>query len=128
MPTRSILVTTNPRTWGPPRIVRFGSSDFYYYPTGDSMAIYRIEPPGFRARSDTQTGFRAGKLAAKSGWCPPGRDRAPENRYLWEWNDTQGDGEIQDTPRSDPGQAGEVALLALPRIPHKDWQWFAARV
>ena len=30
---------------GPPRIVRFGNNDFYYYPAGDSLAIYRIEPP-----------------------------------------------------------------------------------
>ena len=110
---------------GPPRIVRFGSSDFYYYPTGDSIAIYRIEPPADSERGPTL------KLASVLGSSQPSPDGVhrdetwrPENRYLWEWNDTQGDGQIQYTPRSDPGQAGEVALLALPRIPHADWQWF----
>ena len=30
---------------GPPQVVRFGSNDFFYYPAGDSLAIYRVEPP-----------------------------------------------------------------------------------
>ncbi len=109
---------------GLPRVVRWGSSDFYYYPAGDSLAIYRIEPPADAERGPTL------KLASVLGGSQPGPDGVhwdetwrPENRYLWEWNDTQGDGEIQYTPRSDSGQAGEVTLLALPGIPHADWAW-----
>jgi PA14 domain/Chitobiase/beta-hexosaminidase C-terminal domain/Divergent InlB B-repeat domain/FlgD Ig-like domain len=110
---------------GPPRIVRFGSTDFYYYPAGDSLAIYRIEPPADAERGPTL------KLASVLGSSQPSPDGVhrdetwrPENRYLWEWNDTQSDGDVQYTPRSDPGQAGEVTLLALPGVPHANWQWF----
>lgn len=110
---------------GPPRIVRFGTNDFYYYPAGDSLAIYRIEPPADAERGPTL------KLASVLGASQPSPDGLhrdetwnPANRYLWEWNDTQGDGQIQYTARSDPGQAGEVTLLALPYLPHPDSAWF----
>ncbi|HEY5707423.1 MAG TPA: PA14 domain-containing protein [Terrimicrobiaceae bacterium] len=110
---------------GPPRVVRFGANDFFYYPAGDSLAVYRIEPAVDAERSPTL------KLASVLGSSQPGPDGVhreetwrPENRYLWEWNDTQGDGEIQYTPRANPGQAGEVTLLGLPGVPHADWQWF----
>ena len=104
---------------GPPRVVRFGGNDFFYYPAGDSLAIYRIEPP-----ADTERGPTL-KLASVLGSSQPGPDGVhrdetwrPENRYLWEWIDAQGDGEIQYTPRTTPGQAGEVALLlAFPAFP-----------
>ena len=33
-------------------------------------------------------------------------------RYLWEWHDTEGDGEIEYTPATSVRQAGEVTLLA----------------
>ena len=110
---------------GPPRVVRFGGNDFFYYPAGDSLAIYRIEPP-----ADAESGPTL-KLASVLGSSQPSPDGVHrdetwrrENRYLWEWNDTQGDGEIQYTPRTTPGQAGEVTLLGLPHLPHADWQWF----
>jgi hypothetical protein len=110
---------------GPPRIVRFGSKDFLYYPAGDSLAIYRIEGPPDAERGPIL------KLASVLGSSQPSPDGVHreetwlrENRYLWEWNDTQGDGEIQFTPRATPGQAGEVTLLGLPGVPHADWQWF----
>ena len=110
---------------GPPRIVRFGNNDFYYYPAGDSLAIYRIEPPADLERGPT---LKLASVLASSQPSPDGLHRdetwKPANRYLWEWNDTQGDGEIQYTPRSDPGQAGEVTLLALPGLPHPDSAWF----
>ena len=109
---------------GPPRVVRFGGNDFFYYPAGESLAIYRIESPADAERGPTL------KLASVLGSSQPSPDGVhreegwrPENRFLWEWNDTQGDGEIQYTPRTTPGQAGEVTLLGLPGIPHADWQW-----
>ena len=52
------------------------------------------------------------------------RHGIPQIDFFWEWNDTQGDGQIQYTPRSDPGQAGEVTLLGLPYLPHPDSAWF----
>ena len=114
---------------GPPRVVRFGSSDFFYYPAGDSLAIYRIEPPADAERGPTL------KLASVLGGSQPGPDGVhrdetwvPGNKYLWEWIDAQGDGEIQYTPRTDPGQAGEVTLLGLglpapSNLPDPNWQW-----
>jgi PA14 domain/Divergent InlB B-repeat domain len=109
---------------GPPRVVRFGGNDFFYYPAGDSLAIYRIEPSADPERGPT---LKLASVLGSSQPSPDGihRDESwrPENRYLWEWNDTQGDGEIQYTPRTTPGQAGEVTLLGLPRVPHADWQW-----
>jgi hypothetical protein len=38
---------------GSPRVVRFGSNDFFSYPAGDSLAIYRIEPPAGPDRGPT---------------------------------------------------------------------------
>ena len=110
---------------GPPRVVRFGSNDFFYYPAGDSLAIYRIEPPAGPDRGPTL------KLVSVLGSSQPSPDGVhreetwrPENRYLWNWNDTQGDGEIQYTPRTTPGEAGEVTLLGLPGVPDANWYWF----
>ena len=68
---------------GPPRVVRFGGNDFFYYPAGDSVAIYRIEPPADSERGPTL------KLASVLGGSQPGPDGVhrdetwrPENRYL----------------------------------------------
>jgi hypothetical protein len=109
---------------GPPRVARFGSNDFFYYPAGDSLAIYRVEPPADAERGPTL------KLASVLGASQPSfdglhRDETwrPENKFLWEWNDTQGDGQIQYTPRTTPRQAGEVTLVGLPGLPDPYWQW-----
>jgi hypothetical protein len=109
---------------GPPRVVRFGGKDFFYYPAGDSLAIYRVEAPADNERGPTL------KLASVLGSSQPSPDglhreetwRA-ENKYLWEWNDRQGDGNIQYSPRATPGQAGEVTLVGLPGLPDPYWQW-----
>jgi hypothetical protein len=68
---------------GSPRVVRFGSNDFFSYPAGDSLAIYRIEPPAGPDRGPTE------KLASVLGSSQPSPDGVhreetwrPENRYL----------------------------------------------
>ena len=38
---------------GPPRIVRFGEKDFFYFPAGDGVAVYRIDPPEDESRGPT---------------------------------------------------------------------------
>jgi hypothetical protein len=99
---------------GPPRIVRWGTSDFYYYPAGDSLAIFRIEPPADAERGPTL------KLASVLGASQPSPDGLhrdetwhPANRYFWEWNDTQGRQPIH--AESDPARpAGYSAQAALP--------------
>jgi Divergent InlB B-repeat domain/FlgD Ig-like domain len=113
---------------GPPRVVRLGGNDFFYYPAGDSLAIYRIQPPADSQRGPTL------KLASVLGGSQPSPDGVhrdetwnPVNRYLWEWNDTEGDGEIQYTPTpTPPVQAGEVTLVGLPPrpgFPDPEWEW-----
>ena len=63
---RSISATTNPRTLDRRALCGFGGNDFFYYPAGDSLAIYRIEPP-----ADTERGPTL-KLASVSGELPAG--------------------------------------------------------
>jgi hypothetical protein len=117
---------------GPPRVVRFGSNDFFYYPAGDSLAIYRVEPPADAERGPT---LKLVSVLGASQPSPDGLHRDQpwlwENKYLWEWNDTQGDGLIQYTPQRTLAQAGEVTLVGLPRfqdpfqdpLPDPYWQW-----
>lgn len=106
--------------FGPPRVVRFNGKDFFYYPAGDSMAIYRIVPPASADRGPTL------KLASCLAASLPGPDGVAhtqlwldENKYLWSWNDSKGDGQIQYTSPSSPG---EVTLNASPNNP-AGWKW-----
>jgi hypothetical protein len=102
---------------GPPHAVRLGANDFFYFPAGDSLAVYRVIP-GTDARGPTL------KLASALGGAGPGPDGlAWTDRYLWDWNDAEGDGEIQYTPRSTPGPAGEVNLVAVGASPDTHWKW-----
>ncbi len=110
--------------FGPPNVVRFGARDFLYFPAGDSLAIYSIEPAADAERGPTL------KLCSVLGGSQPGPDGLhrdetwrTENRYLWEWNDTQGDGEIQFSPGTGIGRRGEVDVIGLPGNPHPDWAW-----
>ena len=66
---------------GPPGVVRFGSRDFFYFPAGDSLAIYRIEPPADAERGPTlKLASGPGGLSARARWRPPGRDMAPRKQ------------------------------------------------
>ena len=105
---------------GPPHVVRLGGNDFFYFPAGDSVGVYRVVP-GVNPLGPTL------KLASVLGGEGPGPDGLMwMNRYLWEWNDNQGDGQIQYTPRSTPGQAGEVNLIAVGESPDPNWRWHRA--
>jgi hypothetical protein len=53
---------------GPPRIVRLSDKDFFFYPRGDGLAIYRIDPP---------VGPAHGWIAPHSGWERARGRRAP---------------------------------------------------
>jgi hypothetical protein len=73
---------------GPPRIVRFGDKDFFYFPAGDGVAIYRIETSEDQARGPIL------KLASALAGAEPLPDgtiaKEPwkrENRFLWSWHD-----------------------------------------
>ena len=109
---------------GVPHVVRFGSNDFFYYPAGDGVAVYRVVP----SANPSDIGPTL-KLVSVLGGLSPGPDGGTvhndgnaSKRRLWDWNDTQGDGQIQYTPRSDPGQAGEVNLVGIAGSP-TDWRW-----
>ncbi|HEY5741784.1 MAG TPA: hypothetical protein VIS99_04525, partial [Terrimicrobiaceae bacterium] len=99
---------------GPPRVVRFGEKDFFYFPAGDGIAIYRIDPPEEESRGPTLklVGALAGAeplpdgKVAKTAW-------KLENRFLWSWHDEQGDNAVQKE---------EIAFAATPGNP-PDWDW-----
>jgi Chitobiase/beta-hexosaminidase C-terminal domain/PA14 domain/Divergent InlB B-repeat domain/HYDIN/CFA65/VesB-like, Ig-like domain/FlgD Ig-like domain len=102
---------------GPPHVVRLGADDFFYFPAGDSLAVYRVVP-GVNGLGPTL------KLASVLGGSGPGPDGLVwTDKYLWDWHDTQGDGQIQYTPRSTPGAAGEVNLVAVGSSPDPNWKW-----
>ena len=102
---------------GPPHVVRLGANDFFYFPAGDSVAVYRVVP-GVSGLGPTL------KLASVLGGSGPGPDGlAWTDKYLWDWHDTQGDGQIQYTPASVPGPAGEVNLVAVGSSPDYNWKW-----
>ncbi|HET9523660.1 MAG TPA: FlgD immunoglobulin-like domain containing protein [Terrimicrobiaceae bacterium] len=107
-------------TFGPPRAIRWNGNDFFYYPTGDGVAIYRLIAPADSTRGPT---LKLVSCLAESKPSPDGVHRAQSwldaNKYLWSWNDTQGDGQIQYTSATVPG---EVTLVASPGNPG-GWKW-----
>lgn len=109
--------------FGIPQALRLGGNDFFYFPAGDSIAVYRI-------MSAVSPCGPTLKLASVLGGSKPGPDGVHRedtsiqaNKYLWSWNDTQGDGVINYTPRTDPGMAGEVNLVGIGNYPDPYWQW-----
>jgi Chitobiase/beta-hexosaminidase C-terminal domain/Divergent InlB B-repeat domain/FlgD Ig-like domain len=102
---------------GPPHVVRLGANDFFYFPAGDSLAVYRVVP-GANGLGPTL------KLASVLGGSGPGPDGLVwTDKYLWDWHDNQGDGQIQYAPASTPGPAGEVNLMAVGSSPDPNWKW-----
>jgi DNA-binding beta-propeller fold protein YncE len=99
---------------GPPRIVRFGEKDFFYFLAGDGIAVYHIDPPEDEFRGPTL------KLVAALAGAEPLPDGTmpkiawkPENRFLWSWHDEQGDNQLQKE---------EITFAATPENP-KGWEW-----
>lgn len=99
---------------GPPRIVRFGERDFFYFPAGDGVAVYRIDPPEDASRGPTLklVSALAGAEPLPDGTVPK-EPWGRENRFLWSWHDEQGDNEPQQE---------EITLVATPENP-PDWEW-----
>ena len=99
---------------GPPRIVRFGEKDFFYYPAGDGVAVYRIDPPENASRGPTLklVGALAGAQPLPNGTLAK-EPWKRENRYLWSWHDDKGDNKPQEE---------EMTIAATPDHPH-DWEW-----
>ena len=99
---------------GPPRIVRFGKKDFFYYPAGDGVAVYRVDPPEEQSRGPTLklVCALAGAEPLPDGTVPKEPWRK-ENRFLWSWHDEQGDNKPQEE---------EITLAATPENP-RNWEW-----
>jgi hypothetical protein len=99
---------------GPPRIVNLFGKEFFFFPAGDGIAVYRVDASG-----DPQRGPLLNLVAAMAGCNPlPDGKHAEEawrseNRFLWSWHDQQGDHKIQES---------EIHILATPGNP-KDWEW-----
>ena len=102
-------------TFGPPRAIRLASNDFLYFPTGDGVAVYRLVAATDSAHGPT---LKLVSCLAESKASPDGVLRAEswldKNKYLWSWNDSTGDGQIQ--------YPGDVTLLASPGNP-AGWKW-----
>ena len=101
---------------GPPRILRQGGQDFLYYPRGDGLAIYRIDPPADATRGPTLhlAACVAGRMPTPDGTeCQD--PNAAEQRFLWSWHDEQGD----HLP-----QSAEITIAAGPDPANpKDAKW-----
>ena len=99
---------------GPPRVVRFGEKDFFYFPAGDGVAVYRIAPPGDASRGPTLelAAALAGAEPLPDGTVPKETWKR-ENRFLWSWHDEAGDNELKQE---------EITLEATPDAP-KNWEW-----
>ena len=99
---------------GSPRIVRFGEKDFFYFPAGDGLAVYRVDPPKDASRGPTLelAAALAGAEPLPDGTVPKETWRR-ENRFLWSWHDAKGDNEVTQE---------EVLIEASPDNP-KDWEW-----
>jgi hypothetical protein len=80
---------------GPPRIVRFGKKDFFYFPAGDGVAVYRIDPPEdeFRGPTLKLVAALAGAEPMPDGTTPKAAWK-PENRFLWSWHNEHGDHQV----------------------------------
>ena len=108
-------------TFGPPRAIRLSGQDFLYFPTGDGVAVYRLVAAIDSAHGPT---LKLVSCLAESKPSPDGVLRAESwvdaNKYLWSWNDTWGDGQIQYTSTLLPG---EVTLDASPGNP-AGWKWY----
>ena len=99
---------------GTPRICRIGANDFFYFPCGDGVQIYRIEanPAGgapllkFVSILGRAQPLPDGKIAAEV-W-------KRENFYLWSWHDVRGDNKIHQE---------DVTIWSKPEDNKPLWQY-----
>ena len=105
---------------GPPRIVRFGEKDFFFFPAGDGVAIYRIDQSEDELRGPTLNlvSALAGAEPLPDGALPKREPWRRENRFLWSWHDEQGDNQPNEN---------EMTISATPENP-KDWEWPSAGI
>lgn len=99
---------------GPPRALTLFGNEFFYFPAGDGVAVYRINES-----DEPQRGPVLNLVSAIAGCnpLPDGRHAEegwrPENRYLWSWQDEEGDYQPEKE---------EIRILGSPGQP-KDWEW-----
>ena len=99
---------------GPPRIVRFGEKDFFYFPAGDGVAVYRIDPPEDESRGPVLklVAALAGAEPLPDGTIPKAAWK-PENRFRWSWHDEHGDHYVHKE---------EITFAVTPGNP-PNWDW-----
>ena len=116
---------------GPPRIVTFGEKNFFYFPAGDGVAIYRIDAPEDASRGPTLklVTALAGAEPLPDGTVPK-EPWKRENRFLWSWHDEQGDHELQQeeiTLAETPEMDWEWPLVGI-TVDEKGWLWIASAI
>ncbi len=99
---------------GTPRVCRLGAHDFYYFPSGDGVQVYRIDPNpagGSPLLTFVSILGRAQPLPtgvmAEAVW-------KGENYYLWSWHDARGDHTVHPE---------DVSLWAKPEDKRPLWQY-----
>jgi sugar lactone lactonase YvrE len=99
---------------GTPRICRIGAHDFYYYPCGDGVQIYRLDPNP--AGGSPLLVFVS--ILGRAQPLPTGKKAEavwkPENFYLWSWHDVKGDHTIHPE---------DVTIWSKPEDKRPLWQY-----
>ena len=111
---------------GPPRLVKLDGEMYWYFFAGESIGIYKVAAPPGVDRSNVLD--LVGILGNGSSPQPNGQfveptwDRA--NRYIWSWNDNEGDHEVDYTSISTPNEVTLDAYpIALGFPPSPEWEF-----
>lgn len=111
---------------GPPKLIKLNSDYFWYFFAGESIGIYKVAPPPSGDRTNILN--LVGILGNGSSPQPNGQfveptwDRA--NRYIWSWNDNEGDNAVDYTSISTPNEVTLDAYpIALGFPPSPEWEF-----
>ena len=96
---------------GPPRCLKLGSNYFFYYPAGQSMAVYRMIDNAGRGPSLQLCSIIGGNQPTPTGqhyekWWED------QNHYTWTWTDPVGDGVIRPADITSIFKPGDPDPLA----------------
>ena len=100
--------------FGPPKLLKLNGTLFWYFFAGESVGIYRVAAPPDGERSNLLD--LVGIMATGAQPQPQGTVGDPfwhgDNRYIWSWNDNQGDHQVDFVSIASPN---EVTLTPIRR-------------